>query len=374
MRPQIHPIPSGTRDVLPDEMRELRDITEAIRAVFELDGYGEVWTPALEYEQVLGRGGGAAPAYRVFDDHGEVLALRTDMTVPIARLVASRYAAAEPPFRLCYFAHAYRGVRPHRGQMREFLQAGIELVGAPAPDGTAEALSVLCHALDAVGLRDYRIGLGDASLYPTLLRSFDIRQDAADELMEALVARDFVALEGELARLGLADDDAQLLLRVPQVRGGPEVLRAEHGLVAAAVAGLRGVYELLAPEVARRVILDLGLVRKMGYYTGAVFDVYDPALGAPLGGGGRYDDLLGRFGRPLPAVGFALTIDRLHIAMTGEERVADEVAGLSSDGRGEQAAVGGVTGLSCGGDGDERVADGVTGLSSGGDGERAANP
>ena len=110
--------------------------------MFELDGYGEVWTPALEYEDVLGRGGGAPPAYRVFDDHGEVLALRTDMTVPIARLVATRYPAAEPPLQFCYFAHAYRGVRPHRGQMREFLQAGIELVGAPAPQGTAEALTV----------------------------------------------------------------------------------------------------------------------------------------------------------------------------------------------------------------------------------------
>jgi len=325
VRPQIHPIPSGTRDVLPDEMRELRDITEAIRAVFELDGYGEVWTPALEYEEVLGRGGGAAPAYRVFDDHGEVLALRTDMTVPIARLVATRYQTAQPPLKFCYFAHAYRGVRPHRGQMREFLQAGIELVGAPAPQGTAEALSVVCHALDAVGLRDYRIGLGDASLYPTLLRALGIAQDASDALMDALVARDFVALESELGRLGLADAgaDADLLLRVPQVRGGPEVLADADGPVADAVAGLRAVYALLAPEVAERVIFDLGLVRQMGYYTGAVFDVYDPALGAPLGGGGRYDELLGRFGRPLPAVGFALTIDRLHIALTGEEKAAE---------------------------------------------------
>ena len=108
-RTTIHPIPSGTRDVLPDEMRELRDITEAVRAVFELDNYGEVWTPALEYENVLARGGGAPPAYRVFDDHGEVLALRTDMTVPIARLVGTRYPTAEPPLRFCYFAHAYRG-------------------------------------------------------------------------------------------------------------------------------------------------------------------------------------------------------------------------------------------------------------------------
>ena len=319
MRPQIHPIPSGTRDVLPDEMRELRDITEAIRAVFEIDGYGEVWTPALEYEDVLGRGGGAPPAYRVFDDHGEVLALRTDMTVPIARLVATRYPTAEPPLRFCYFAHAYRGVRPHRGQMREFLQAGIELVGASAPAGTAEALSVLCHALDAVGLREYRIGLGDASLYPTLLRSLGIPPVPREALMDALIARDFVALERELQRLALDDADAQLLLRVPQVRGGAEVLTGPECPVADAVAGLRGVYELLAPEVAERVILDLGLVRQMGYYTGAVFDVYDPALGAPLGGGGRYDELLGRFGRSLPAVGFALTIDRLHIALTGEE-------------------------------------------------------
>jgi ATP phosphoribosyltransferase regulatory subunit len=319
-RTTIHPIPSGTRDVLPDEMRELRDITEAVRGVFELDGYGEVWTPTLEYETVLGRGGGAPPAYRVFDDHGEVLALRTDMTIPIARLVASRYPTAEPPLRFCYFAHAYRGVRPHRGQMREFLQAGIELVGSPAPLGTAEALTVLCHALTATGLRGYRIALGDASLYRTLLRSFHVVDAVGDRLVAALVARDFVALEAELAQLGLDDADAQLLLRVPQLRGGAEVLGAAEGPLAEAVAGLRRVHALLAPEVAERVILDLGLVRDLGYYTGAVFEVYDPALGAPLGGGGRYDDLLGRFGRPLPAVGFALGIDRLHIALTGEER------------------------------------------------------
>jgi ATP phosphoribosyltransferase regulatory subunit len=318
----IHPTPSGTRDVLPDEMRELRDITEAIRGIFEVDGYGEVWTPTLEYEEVLGRGGGAPPAYRVFDDHGEVLALRTDMTVPIARLVASRYPAAEPPLRFCYFAHAYRGVRPHRGQMREFLQAGIELVGAPAPHGTAEALSVMCHALAATGLRGYRIGLGDASLYRTLLRSFDVADEVCDRLVGTLVRRDFVELEAELGQLELADADADLLLRAPQLRGGPEVLREAQGAVAEAVAGLRSVYELLAPEVAERVIFDLGLAHDLGYYTGAVFEVYDPALGEPLGRGGRYDDLLGRFGRPLPAVGFALGIDRLHIALTGEETQA----------------------------------------------------
>jgi ATP phosphoribosyltransferase regulatory subunit len=302
-------------------MRELRTITDALREVFERHGYGEVYTPAIEYESVLRTSVmGVQPAYRVVDDHGDVLALRADMTVPIARVVATRYQHAEPPLRFCYVAHAYRQVTPHRGQMREFLQAGIELVGAPAPEGTAEALTVLCHALDAVGLRGYRVGLGDASLYPALLAGLGVDEERRERLLHELATRDFVGLEREVRELGLAQDDADLLMRVPQLRGGPDVLDAPPGPVADAVSGLRDVLALLEPAVAERAIFDLGLSRGLGYYTGAVFDVYDPTLGEPLGGGGRYDDLLGRFGRDLPAVGFAIGVDRLHAALAGEER------------------------------------------------------
>lgn len=318
----IHPIPSGTRDVLPDETREVRAITDALRGVFERHGYGEVYTPALEYESVLSRAdmAEAEPAYRVFDETGATLVLRSDMTVPIARVVATRYPTAEPPLRFCYLAHCYRGVRPQRGQPRELLQAGIELIGSPAPQGTAEALAVLCAALDTVGLEGYRIGLGDASLYPSLMAGVGIPQEARPLLLAALVGRDFVGLGQELAALDLCAEHRKLLLEAPQSRGGPEVLEASSSAVADAAANMRQVYELLDPSVAERVIFDLGLVRSIGYYTGAVFEVYDPALGAPLGGGGRYDDLLGHFGRPLPAVGFALGVDRLHIALMGEER------------------------------------------------------
>jgi ATP phosphoribosyltransferase regulatory subunit len=312
----ILPTPSGTRDVLPDEMRELRAMTEAIRGVFEMHGYGEVWTPALEYEEVLQRSGlaGERPVYRMFDEHGQVLTLRWDMTVPIARVVATRYPTAEPPLRFCYFAHAYRDVRPQRGQPREQLQAGIELLGAPAPEGTAEVLSILCHALDAAGLREYRIGLGSATLFPALMEEYGVPDAARAGLLEALARRDLVGLERQVGALGLPRADAERLVRIPQLRGGPEVLDE------ASLDPLHRLHDTLAPEVARRVIFDLGLVRQLGYYTGAVFEVYDPALGAPIGRGGRYDDLLGRFGRPLPAVGFALTVDRVHIALTGEER------------------------------------------------------
>ena len=312
----IHPIPSGTRDVLPDEMRELRTITAALHGVFEGAGYGELYTPALEYESVERMAGGQG-VYRMFDEStGEMLALRSDMTVPIARVVGTRYATADVPLRFCYFAHAYRAVRPQRGQPREFLQAGIELVGSAAPQGTAEALTVLCRGLDAVGLRDYRIGVGDASLFPALLAALDVPEETRARMLRELVERDYVGLEHEASALGVRDD----VLRVAQLRGGPEILEAPAGPVADACEGLRAVHALLEPEVASRVIFDLGLVRDLDYYTGAVFEVYDPALGAPIGGGGRYDDLLGKFGRPLPAVGFALGIDRLHIALAGEER------------------------------------------------------
>src|SRR4051812_25095087 len=145
----IHPIPPGTRDVLPDEMRELRALTETMRARFESAGYGEISTPTMEYEEVLRRGDErvARAGYRLFDEHGQVLVLRADMTIPIARVVATRYPTAPTPLRFYYLQHAYRAVRQHRGHPREILQAGIELVGAPGPEGTAQAGSVLCAAL-----------------------------------------------------------------------------------------------------------------------------------------------------------------------------------------------------------------------------------
>jgi len=319
----IHPIPSGTRDVLPDETREVRAITDTLRSVFERHSYGEIYTPALEYESVLARAdmAEAQPAYRVFDETGSVLVLRSDMTVPIARVVATRYATSESPLRFCYFAHSYRGVRPARGQPREFLQAGVELIGSPAPAGTAEVVTVLCRALDAVGLRRYRVGLGDATLYPALLDSLGVESQARERLLGELARGDFVGVADGLRALDLDEDTIRLLLEVPQQRGDASVLHGPTGPVADAVAGLRAVHALLAPDVAQRVIFDLGLSRAPGYYTGAVFEVYDPALGMPLGGGGRYDNLLGEFGANLPAVGFALGVDQLHLALAAEERL-----------------------------------------------------
>ena len=318
----IHPIPPGTRDVLPDEMRELRALSARLRELFEAAEYGEVRTPALEYEDVLSRGDerAASAPFRLFDEQGRVLVLRSDMTIPIARLVASRYAEAEPPLRFCYFQHAYRA--PERARTStEFLQGGIELIGVPGTAGEVEVLTLIAESLATVGLRRHKIGVGDGGLYRTLLAELEVPEEERVPLLELLTERRYVELESHIERLGLSAAARELLIELPRVRGGAEVLEHDAGPAAAAVEGLRALHAGLEEwGIADRVIFDLGLVRELDYYTGAVFEVYDPAVGFALGGGGRYDGLLASYGRDLPACGLALDLQAVHTAIAEEEK------------------------------------------------------
>jgi ATP phosphoribosyltransferase regulatory subunit len=311
--------------VLPEEMRELRAIGDRMRGAFEDAGYGEIHTPALEYEEVLLRGDerAAGARYRSFDEQGAVLALRSDMTIPIARVVATRYADAEPPLRFSYVARAWRATDRGVGEPREFLQAGIELIGVPGAEGEAEVVALTIEALNAAGLRRHRVGVGDGALYRTLLGSLGVPEEAHLPMLAALSRRDLVDLEHQVDALGLESSDRDLLVRLPQLRGGPGIFDEAPG-----VGGLQSLYEQLESRgVADRVIFDLGLVRDLGYYTGPVFEVYDPAVGFTLGGGGRYDNLIGKFGRELPACGLAVDVARVHLAQAAEEALGAEENG-----------------------------------------------
>src|SRR3954462_7277232 len=203
----IHPVPPGTRDVLPDEMRELRALQSRLHSHWNEAGYGEVWTPTLEYEEVLRRGDtrAAGAGFRTFDDHGNVLVLRSDMTIPIARLVANRFEHVEPPIRLCYFSHAYRMVKVRSGQPREFLQGGLELIGVPAPSGDAEVIALTLEALEAAGLKRHRLGLGDGALYGSLLAEVDVPEANRADLLETLSRRDLDGVETRVRKLNLSD-------------------------------------------------------------------------------------------------------------------------------------------------------------------------
>ena len=315
-------IPSGTRDVLPEERAELRRIEAALLGVFSEAAYGEISTPTVEYQETLLRAGAAAApvSYRVLGELGEEVALRSDMTVPIARVAASRYGDADLPLRFCYVATAYRAVTPHRGQPREFLQAGIELIGADAAAGCAEALTVLCNSLQATGLKDFYVGIGDVGLYPSLLASCGVDVGSSEAVLRELGDRDFVGIDREVAALGLTEEQAAMLTLVPRLRGAAVLRDQIEQPLAGALSGIRELVDSLDDDVAARMIPDLGRFPRMGYYSGSVFEVYDAAVGEPIASGGYYADLLGRFGMPVGGVGFAIDVDLLHAALAGEER------------------------------------------------------
>ena len=308
--------------MLPAEAAELRRLTDAIRGVFDTFGYGEVRTPTLELETVMETAGEQRfrRSFRLFDERGEVLMLRPEMTTPIARLAATKLADREPPFRLCYFANSFRPTAPQRGRRSEFRQAGLELIGEDSPAADAEALAVLCRSLDVCGLDSYAIGLGEASFFTALLDSAGVDPGSRAAILKALVGRDMVELAAAVGALDLPDDDRENILAVTALRGGSEVLTRARDYVRGermeeALRRLARTYYLVSRYgYGDRIIFDLGMFRNFDYYTGIVFEVYGGGLGFPLGGGGRYDGLLARFGRSAPAVGFAIGLDRLHIA------------------------------------------------------------
>src|SRR3954447_23410755 len=194
------PIPPGTRDVLPDEMGELRAVMDSLRASLAAAGYGEGRTPTVEYEDVLRQGDAraAGAGWRLFDEHGNLLVLRSDMTIPIARLVGTRFPDHDGPLRLAYSGQAFRSVTRGSGQLTEFLQVGAELVGVPGVEGDAEIVALVLEALSACGLRRHSVGLGDGALYRALLDAFEVPAADADTLMMSLMNRDVVGLESRV--------------------------------------------------------------------------------------------------------------------------------------------------------------------------------
>lgn len=313
-------------------MRELRRLERSLLSVFEEFGYGEVRTPTIEYADVVSRGDQASAddAYRFFDDRGELLALRTDMTIPIARLVATRFGEVEPPWRLSYVANAYRAVTPQRARLREFGQAGIELIGVDGAGCEAEVVEVLARSLDAVGLSEAVIGLGDAGLWEALVRDFGGSDAVVESSSRRLAAHDIVGLGAELSGCGEFDDtQVDLLLELVQKRGGPDLIGSARGRAGERFEAVLDHLEETCAAVAERSVgdriqVDFGMLRDLGYYSGSILEVYDPSVGEAIGGGGRYDGLMTRFGLDQPAAGFSLYLEPIHKAQLQQNGKASD--------------------------------------------------
>jgi ATP phosphoribosyltransferase regulatory subunit len=316
-------IPEGMRDVLPGEAAELHAIEGVVRARFAAYGYGEVRTPTLEFAETLELvdddtlGGG----YRLFDDQGRELMLRTDMTVPVARLAAARYREKPLPLRFFYVGGSYRPWAPQRSQDGEFLQAGAELIGVGSAEADAECVALLCDALEASGLRDYRVTLNTMAFPTALVDTLGLGPDDSEDLLEALADRDYPLLE-TIAANASAGDEALKALQATLALGGTRDSLAQARKLAttpameAAIERLVRVRDLVAEAgFADAVTFDFGLFQDLDYYSGVIFEAWAPGVGLPVASGGRYDGLPALFEWEVPGTGFAIALDRLRDAL-----------------------------------------------------------
>jgi ATP phosphoribosyltransferase regulatory subunit len=319
----------GTRDVLPPESTRLLRVQDRIRERFGLFGFREVLTPALEYSEVIEEPGLRDVSYKLFDQDNQMLLLRPEMTTPIARLISQRLAGSPPPHKLSYVLPAYRRASVGRGQSAELYQAGVEVVGSSSPREDASTIALLVDVLQSLGLRspaDFAVVLGQSAFYAGYLRH--AVPDAATAVTGALAAKDLVAVDA-IAR-ELAADVASGVRSIPRIVGPAtdESIIEEAGRFAVgeeAKGALENLQEILrhleAHGALGAIILDLGLSGRHDYYTGAVYEAYASGLGFTVANGGRYDNLLRRFGKELPATGFAIYLERLLSVLPEEDQV-----------------------------------------------------
>ena len=318
----------GTRDILPPESTRLLDVQAMVLERFRLHGFREVITPALEYSEVIEEPRLRDASFKLFDPDNQMLLLRPEMTTPIARLVAQRLSNVPIPHKLSYGLPVYRRTSVGHGQSAEFHQAGVEVVGSTSPGEDAATIGLLVETLESVGLRspwDFVLVLGQTAFYEGYLRR--VVPEAAPELLEALAAKDLVRVD-ELSEE--VPDAAEGVRRIPRIVGpatDASVLEtAERYAEGEAAAALENLREILAHLDAcghlGSVMLDFGLIGRHNYYTGAVYEVYAAGLGFTVANGGRYDNLLQRFGEPLPATGFAISLERLISVLPEKEAQA----------------------------------------------------
>jgi len=315
-------LPAGTRDWLPGELAAKRALEASLRGVFTRFGYQETATPGFERFDVIEAGLGAALAeetFRFTDRRGTTMVLRPEMTTPIARLVSTRLRSSPMPLRLCYVAPVYRYEEPQEGRMREFTQAGVELIGNASVEADVEIMLCALEALDAAGLPDARIDVNHVAIVDAVLRHVGLGADDARAVKGLLGRRNLVALRAFCAQHG--DPRVQVLPELALLRGGSEVLErllqfVPKPKVDGGIARLRAILSRAESlSMGHRISVDFALLRDFEYYTGLVFEAFVPELGFSLLVGGRYDRLLGNFGFDAPAVGWAAGIERFLIAL-----------------------------------------------------------
>ncbi|MDD1770444.1 MAG: histidine--tRNA ligase [Methanomassiliicoccales archaeon] len=318
--------PRGTRDFGPKEMEARRDLESSFQDVAERFGFREISTPIFEHTELFTLKSGpniVEEMYAFEDKGGRQIALRPELTAPAMRFFVNDLTNMPRPLKIYYFGQCFRYERPQSGRFREFFQFGAELIGAPNPESDAEIIGLAAAMIARSGLGEYRIRVGHIGVLRSMLGDAGAPSEKVAGILQKLDKKVYDEARPLMKGAGIAEDRIEAIIKVTETTGPVAVLDDFPG---EASDYLRSVFSILEAYGVTNVEVDLGVVRGLDYYTGIVFEIDAPKLGAEkqVCGGGSYSlaELFG--GEKVFSTGFAIGFDRVMIALEREGRQPQE--------------------------------------------------
>lgn len=337
----------GFQDTLFPESYKKRFVEESIRKIFRAFGYFEVETPTFEYYDTFNEGLVSTEAmFKFFDQNGKILVLRPDLTVPTARIAASKMKDYAFPLKISYAQKVFR-FNETGGKQKELDQAGIEFIGLKKPEVDAEVLSIAIQAIIESGIREFQIDIGQVEFFKGIVEEAELDAAGIEELRGFIDKKDILGVDLFVERQGIKKDLGDILSNLSSLYGNIEIIKKARNLTKnkralEALEYIENVFNILYQRgYEKYVAVDLGMVRRLNYYTGIIFRGYTYGVGYPILSGGRYDNLVGNFGKNSPAVGFSINLNEL-LAALSRQKINIEIPKISvligfEDGEGKNA-------------------------------------
>lgn len=316
--------PVGVRDIYNDECYDKLLIQNRIHKIFKEYGYSDIQTPTFEFFDIFNKERGSVASknmYKFFDREGNTLVLRPDMTPSIARASAKYFMDEEMPIRLCYVGNAFINNSEYQGKLKEFTQIGSEVLGDNTSDADAEVIAMVIESLLKAGLTEFQIEIGQPEFFKGIVEKAGLDTDTIEELRELLENKKYFGVEDVLEKANVPQEDREVFLKFQEFVGSIEMIKLAKTLnindkSKAALERLEKLYSILVIYGYEKYIsFDLSMLNMYQYYTGIVFKGYTYGTGDAIVTGGRYDNLLGQFGKDFAAIGFAVNLDQLMVAL-----------------------------------------------------------
>lgn len=330
-------IPEGVEDINPIQYGEIEKMQSIIGDVFKSLKYKQIQTPTFEYYDLftgIDMAIDKDQMYKIIDTNGKILVLRPDATIPIARMVATNHETLDEALKYMYFTNVFRSADFRAGGKREFTQAGIEYFGNSSSEADAEVICMAIKALKACGFDQLKVELGDANFFNGLMEALadSIDKEMKNEIRRLVESKNSPGLTSLLKNLNIEERYRDVLLKLPFLYGPIDQIMvladslSVNDIMKASVDDVRHIYsQLEAKGLGQYVFADMGLVNHLDYYSGMIFKIYLQNTGLIVGSGGRYDGLMQKFGKKIPATGFGLNMDVLYDALQSDCKLGQKL-------------------------------------------------